>query len=340
MTGRVRIAINGFGRIGRTILRQLLLSSSNDDIEIVAINDIAPLKTCAYLFQYDSVYGPYPGTIAVQDKAIMIDSCIIPFHSSSNLVELDLSGVDVVLECTGKVQTRKLAEAGLNAGAKTVLISGPSEVADTTIVLGGNDEDLALERIISNSSCTTNAIVPLLKKLDLHIGIEHAHITTIHCYTGGQPTVDAYGTSQTRSRAAAASMIPTSTSAALQTTKVLPKFNERLSVAAVRVPCLSVSAVDLVLQLTEMPSVPTSEFLREYFKEDHIVGLTEDACVSVDMRSRSESVVIAIPESKTVCNKQLRIFGWYDNEWGFSARMIEMARLIASKHTPGGRFGI
>ncbi len=331
MAGRTRIVINGFGRIGRTVLRQLLTDPDNADIEVVGINDIAPLKTCAYLFQYDSVFGPYPGTVFAGQATLTIADRVFPFWSHSDLRNADLSDVDVVLECTGRATERATAEAGLDAGASNVLISGPSPCADKTIVMGANDAELGDARIISNASCTTNAIAPLIRSLDVGLGIERAHITTIHCYTGSQPTVDVPGPNLERSRAAAVSMVPTTTSAASQVVQVLPDFKDRLSVAAVRVPCLSVSAIDAVFQICETPDEPLRDFVQSSFAGSGLVGLTEDACVSTDLRSRPESLVIALPETMVIGPKQLRVFGWYDNEWGFSARMIDMTRRLAKR---------
>jgi glyceraldehyde 3-phosphate dehydrogenase len=255
----------------------------------------------------------------------------IPFTGARDLRGLDLSGVDVVLECTGHAQSRAAAEAGLAAGARMVLISGPSAAADATVVLGANDHALGAARIVSNASCTTNAIAPLLRLIERGPGIAQAHVTTIHCYTGSQPTVDAPGPSPERSRAAAVSMIPTSTSAAGQVTGVLPDLAGRLSIAAVRVPCLSVSAIDAVIQTRAPLPEPACDWLRAALTEAPMIGLTEDPCVSTDFRGRSESLVLALPEIQQTGSGQLRLLGWYDNEWGFSARMIEMTRRMAAR---------
>ncbi|MDX1780284.1 MAG: glyceraldehyde 3-phosphate dehydrogenase NAD-binding domain-containing protein [Thalassovita sp.] len=329
MTRPVRVFINGFGRIGRTLLRQLLQGQGPERLEVVGINDIAPLETCAYLLRYDSVYGLFPSTVEAGQNCLRIGGKSFPFFSEPDLRKLDLRDVDVVLECTGKANDRAAAAAGIEAGASKVLISGPSSAADRTIVIGANDHELGDARIVSNASCTTNAIAPLLRTLDLELGIERAHITTIHCYTGSQPTVDQPGASLERSRAAAVSMVPTTTSAAAQVINVLPEFQGHLSVAAVRVPCISVSAIDATLQIADTPSEPFVEFLKKTFAGSSLIGLTEDPCVSTDFRARSESLVIALPETQPTGHRQLRLFGWYDNEWGFSARMIEMAERLS-----------
>ena len=327
----MRIVINGFGRIGRTVLRQILTQTGNEDIEIALINDIASLETCAYLFKYDSTYGPFPHSVAIERNGLNINGIFVPFGAKPDLSAHDLAGVDVVLECTGKVNSRMTAEQGLTAGARNVLISGPSDHADRTIVLGANDEALGDERIISNSSCTTNAIAPLLRRLDDALGIETAHVTTIHCYTSSQPMVDAPRGDLARSRAGAESMVPTTTSAARELCKLVPEVGCRTSVSAVRVPSMSVSAIDAVLQLSAPLSAPATEILAGIAENSKIIGTTTDPCVSRDLRARPESVILALPETLLIGDKQLRIFGWYDNEWGFSSRMIDMARCLSTR---------
>jgi glyceraldehyde 3-phosphate dehydrogenase len=296
----IRLFINGFGRIGRTVLRQIWQSRAQGRFEIVGINDIAPLETCAYLLRYDSVFGPFPETVTESDASLTLSGTRIPFHCQPDLRALDLRDVDVVLECTGKVNDRGFAEAGLDAGAARVLVSGPSPVADRTLVMGANEQEVGDARIASNASCTTNAIAPLLRALDTRLGITCAHITTIHCYTGSQPTVDKPGASLSRSRAAAVSMVPTTTSAASQITGVLPDFADRLSVAAVRVPCLSVSAIDAVLQLSVDAPASFNNLLMDIFDGSPLIGLTTDPCVSTDFRARPESLVLALPETQQI----------------------------------------
>jgi glyceraldehyde 3-phosphate dehydrogenase len=216
----IRIAINGFGRIGRTLLRILLREAP--DFELVLINEIEPLDTCAYLFEYDSVFGPWQGEVSAEAEALVVDGRRIPFRAAPDISTLDLSGVDIVMECTGMGGTRAMAERGLAAGAGAVLVSGPSPEADITVVLGANEGDLGNQRIISNASCTTNALAPLARLLDEAFGIVSGQMTTVHCYTGSQPTVDKPRQVPERSRAAALSMVPTTTSAQHQTGLVLP----------------------------------------------------------------------------------------------------------------------
>ncbi|WP_084861115.1 type I glyceraldehyde-3-phosphate dehydrogenase [Salibaculum halophilum] len=331
MSRPLRVFINGFGRIGRSLFRQILTTPVGAGIEVAGVNDIAPLETCAYLLRFDSVYGPFPGSVEAGPGWLQADDARLPFHHVSDLRQLDLAEVDVVLECTGRAKDRQTADAGMTAGAAQVLISGPSGAADRTIVLGANEADLREARIVSNASCTTNAIAPLLRALDGAFGITRAHVTTVHCYTGSQPTVDQPGANLERSRAAAVSMVPTTTSAMDQVTRVLPGFRDRLSVAAVRVPTISVSAVDAVLQLDRPPRGDAASALAEALADRTLFGMTHDPCVSTDFRGRSESLVLALPETQVLPDGQLRLLGWYDNEWGFSARMLDMARRMAAR---------
>jgi len=327
----MRIVINGFGRIGRTVLRQVLNLPETDAIEVVRINDIAPLETCAYLFKYDSVFGPWPGEVTAGDGSLRVDGREIVFSAEPDLSILDLSNVDVVLECTGKADTRTVAERGLKAGATNVLISGPSPAADITLVLGANEEQMGSHRVVSNGSCTTNALAPLLRGLDDAIGVKSGHMTTIHCYTGSQPMVDAPRGPLERSRAGGVSMVPTTTSATKLVGTVLPQLAGKVSGAAVRVPAISVSAVDLTVTLAQPVSAPFNDRLLDIFEKNPVIGFIRDRVVSTDMRTRPESLVIHLPETLEANDRQVRIFGWYDNEWGFSARMIDMARLMADR---------
>ena len=320
----MRIVINGFGRIGRTIVRALFTTRVGSGLDIVAINDIAAAELCAYLFEFDSVFGPFPGAVSYGSDGLRINGTVIPLHQSSDLSDLDLTGVDVVLECTGKAGVRDVAQRGLSAGARRVLISGPS---DATVVLGANDAAAAAHPILSNASCTTNALAPLLATLDRAFGVEHGHMTTIHCYTSSQPMIDAPRGDFARSRAGGLSMVPTTTSATALIDTVLPGLAGRITGAAVRVPTASVSAVDLVVRLRGAPDHgAVAEAL--HAAVGPILGWTDRPLVSSDLRARPESLVIAGPELQ-VQPGMARIFGWYDNEWGFSNRMIDMAlRLV------------
>jgi glyceraldehyde 3-phosphate dehydrogenase len=328
----IRIAINGFGRIGRTLLRILLREAP--DFELVLINEIEPLDTCAYLFEYDSVFGPWQGEVSAEAEALVVDGRTIPFRAAPDISTLDLSGVDIVMECTGMGGTRAMAERGLAAGAGAVLVSGPSPEADMTVVLGANEGDLGDHRIISNASCTTNALAPLARLLDEAFGIVSGQMTTVHCYTGSQPTVDKPRQVPERSRAAALSMVPTTTSAQHQTGLVLPGLQGRIEARAIRVPTASVSAIDLTVQTRDPAERGQVDALfREAAARSPVFGYTDKPLVSSDLRSRPESIILSGPEISVSTGGLLRVFGWYDNEWGFSCRMIDMARLIASRRT-------
>ncbi|MDX2483780.1 MAG: glyceraldehyde 3-phosphate dehydrogenase NAD-binding domain-containing protein [Pseudodonghicola sp.] len=327
----MKLAINGFGRIGRSILRQILTTPRGADIDLVLINDIAPAETCAYLFQYDSTFGPFPGEVSAQDGYLNVNGRQIRLTQESDLRHVDLSGVAVLLDCTGIARTSELAHRGIDVGADKVLISGPSPAAEITVVLGANEEALGDERVVSNASCTTNALAPLVKVIDTLAGVERAHMTTIHCYTNSQPLVDAPRGDLARSRAAALSMIPTTSSATHLIDTVLPHLAGRISGAAVRVPAASVSAVDLVVQLEQDRDITsfTAE-LKAAVAASPVLGWTERPLVSSDLRARPESLVIAQPETRMIGPRQVRVFGWYDNEWGFSARMLDMAKRMAA----------
>ncbi len=328
----MKLAINGFGRIGRTILRQVLALPQDSDIELVLINDIAPLDTCAYLFKYDSTFGPYAGEVEGRNDMLVADGREIAMIHSADLANVDLSGVDVLLDCTGIARTSDVARRGLSAGAGKVLISGPSPAAEVTVVLGANEGDLGAARIVSNASCTTNGLAPLVKVLDEIGGIAAGHMTTIHCYTNSQPMVDAPRGDLARSRAGAMSMVPTTSSATHLIDVVLPHLAGRISGAAVRVPTASVSAVDLVVTLDRaMDAQQFDTAFRQAIDASPVLGWTDMPLVSSDLRSRPESLIIAGPETRVVGDHQVRVFGWYDNEWGFSARMLDVARLMTNK---------
>ncbi len=321
----IKVALNGFGRIGRSVLRAWLTSPDWPNIEIVAVNDIASLEICAYLFEFDSVFGPFKGRVAFEPGVLIAGGKRIPFTRQPDLSKLDLAGVDILMECTGRATNREIAEQGLAAGAKRVLVSGPESDADLTIVLGANDEKLRPEhRIVSNASCTTNALAPLARVLDDAYGLETALMTTVHCYTGSQPTVDMPMANPARSRAAALSMVPTTTSAEALVDIVLPHLAGRITGSAVRVPAASVSCVDLAVITRANPSAEDVRALLA--SSGGVIGYTDKPLVSSDLRQRPESLIIAGPEIKQSKGGMLRVFGWYDNEWGFSCRMLDVAR--------------
>ena len=307
----MRVFINGFGRIGRSVLRAWAQAPQRwPGLEVAGINDIAAPEMCAYLFEYDSGFGPWRGSVGLEDGAL-------------DIATLPLAGVDVVMECTGRADKREVAERGLLAGAGRVLVSGPSAAADLTLVLGANDGELAAQRIVSNASCTTNALAPLARLIHDHWGVVTGSMTTIHCYTGSQPTVDAPAADYPRSRAAALSMVPTTTSAQRLLDRVLPQIAGRIEGSAVRVPTASVSAVDLAV-MTERPTT-AAEVNQALRAAGGVIGATDRPLVSTDLRARPESIVMATPETRVTAGGMLRVFGWYDNEWGFSNRMLDVA---------------
>ncbi len=322
-----RIFINGFGRIGRTVLRAWTTGRA-PDLQIVGINDIAAPDLCAHLFAYDSVFGPYPGQAELIGDALVVDEKPIPLHRTPDISTLELDQVDILLECTGKANSRDVATRGLKAGARRVLISGPSDAADLTMVLGANDDLLDDQLIVSNASCTTNALAPIVKLLDDTWGIKTGWMTTIHCYTGSQPTIDAPRGDMLRSRAAGLSMVPTTTSAQRLLNQVLPDIAGRIEAAAVRVPTASVSAVDLTVTLDQAASLDdVHDTIRQ---QSGIIGWTDKPLVSSDLRARPESLIISLPETRVTSGGLVRVFGWYDNEWGFSCRMLDVAEMIGT----------
>ncbi|MBC7738347.1 MAG: aldehyde dehydrogenase [Candidatus Saccharibacteria bacterium] len=326
----MKLFINGFGRIGRSVLRAWMGAPDLwPGVQIVGINDIATPEMCAYLFQYDSVFGPWRGPVVLEAGCLVVNGRAMPLHRVPDISGLDLAGVDVVLECTGRADGREVALRGVQAGARRVLVSGPSAGADVTVVLGANEAVLAWQVVVSNASCTTNALAPLVRLLDREWGLVTGSMTTIHCYTGSQPTVDAPAADFARSRAAALSMVPTTTSAQRLLDLVLPQLVGRIEGSAVRVPTASVSAVDLAVMLARPVSAEAvNAALRS---AGGVIGTTDEALVSSDLRARAESIVMACPQTRVTAGGMLRVFGWYDNEWGFSNRMLDVARLMARR---------
>lgn len=327
----MRIAINGLGRIGRSILRLLHSTRSGDGFEVVMLNDIARPELCAYLFKHDSVFGVWPGDVSFDDSGLCVDGVRYPLSAAPDLSEVDLSGVDLLLECTGKANTRAFAARGLRAGARRVLISGPCPEADLSLVLGANEATLGDQEVVSNTSCTTNALAPLARVLDDSFGVVTGHMTTIHCYTSSQPTIDAPRGDLVRSRAAALSMVPTTTSAGGLVDTVLPDLAGRITATSVRVPTASVSAIDLTVRL--QADVDVGQVNALLSEAGGVIGTTDQLLVSSDLRGRPESIIMALPETHVTQaptgEALVRVFGWYDNEWGFSNRMLDVARLMA-----------
>ncbi|NEX45898.1 type I glyceraldehyde-3-phosphate dehydrogenase [Pseudotabrizicola algicola] len=320
----MRVFINGFGRIGRSVLRAWASDGAAwPGLEVVGINDIAAPEMCAHLFEFDSVFGPWRGSVQLEGGSLVVNGKAIPLFRTPDLSVLDLAGVDVVMECTGRADHPEVAARGLRAGARRVLISGPSGAAEVTVVLGANDEALADQKIVSNASCTTNALAPLARLIEREWGVVTGSMTTIHCYTGSQPTVDAPAADYARSRAAALSMVPTTTSASRLLDLVLPQMAGRIEGSAVRVPVASVSCVDLSV-MTARP-VTVAAVNAAFHAAGGVIGVTDRPLVSTDLRARPESIVMATPETRVTAGGLLRVFGWYDNEWGFSNRMLDVA---------------
>ena len=324
----VKVAINGFGRIGRNVLRAIV-ESGRTDIEVVAINDLGPVETNAHLLRFDSVHGRFPAEVTTTDSTIDVGRGPIDVTAIRNPAELPWDGVDVVLECTGIFTDRDKAAVHLENGAHRVLVSAPSKGADNTIVYGVNHDTLTSDQIIvSNASCTTNCLSPVAKALNDAIGIKRGFMTTIHSYTGDQPTLDTMHKDLYRARAAAMSMIPTSTGAAKAVGLVLPELNGKLDGVAIRVPTPNVSCVDLTFEAARDTTIEEINAAVKSAAEGAmkgVLGYTDDPLVSMDFNHDPHSSVFASEQTKVMDGNMVRILTWYDNEWGFSNRMADTA---------------
>lgn len=324
----VTVGINGFGRIGRCTLRHIA-ESARDDVKVVKVNATGPLETAAHLIRYDSVHGRFANEVTIGEGTMDLGVGPIEMFSTYNMDELDWSGVDVVLECTGNFNDGEKAKAHLDRGAKKVLLSAPGKNVDKTIVFGVNDNELlASHTMVSNGSCTTNCLAPVAKALNDAIGIENGLMTTIHSYTGDQPTLDRRHKDLYRARAAAMAMIPTSTGAAKALGEVLPELKGKLDGTAMRVPTPNVSAVDLTFVASKDVTVEdVNEVMREaaYGAMKGVLGYDAEKKVSIDFNHTTESSIFAPDQTKVVGGRTVRILSWYDNEWGFSARMADVA---------------
>ena len=337
----VRVAINGFGRIGRNILRAIA-EAGRKDIEVVGINDLGPVETNAHLLRFDSVHGRFPGTVTVEGDSISLSNGTAHSGKIKVSAERDPSklpwkqlGVDIALECTGIFTAKEKASAHLAAGARRVLISAPAENADATIVYGVNHETLTGDHlVVSNGSCTTNCLAPVAKVLNDTVGIETGFMTTIHAYTGDQPTLDTLHKDLYRGRAAAMSMIPTSTGAAKAIGLVLPELNGKLDGVAIRVPTPNVSVVDLKIVASRKT---TKEEINEAMKRASeqqlkgILGYTTAPNVSIDFNHDPHSSTFHMDQTKVQNGTLVRVMSWYDNEWGFSNRMADTAVAMGKK---------
>jgi glyceraldehyde 3-phosphate dehydrogenase len=332
----VRVAINGFGRIGRLVLRSIV-EHGRRDIEVVAINDLGSVEANAHLLRYDSVHGRFPGVVTVDGDTLDVGFGkikVTAIRDPGQLPHKEL-GVDIALECTGLFTTRDKAAAHLTAGARKVLVSAPCDHADKTIVFGVNADTLtAADTVVSNGSCTTNCLAPVAKVLLDLCGIERGYMTTIHSYTGDQPTLDTLHKDLYRARAAAMSMIPTSTGAAKALGLVLPELAGKLDGSSIRVPTPNVSVVDLNI----VPRRPVTVAEINAAMSDAaaagplqgILQVTNDPLVSTDMNHIAASSTVALPQTQVVDGTLARVLAWYDNEWGFSTRMADTALAMAS----------
>jgi glyceraldehyde 3-phosphate dehydrogenase len=331
-----RIAINGFGRIGRLVLRAAL-KQGGDDLEFVAVNDLTSPKTLAHLFAFDSVHGRFDGEVEGTDDHLHIDGRAIRVFAERDPANLpwEAMGVDIVLECTGFFTERSKAAAHLAAGARKVIISAPAKNEDVTVVLGVNDDayDPDHHHVISNASCTTNCLAPVVKVLHEAFGFERGLMTTIHAYTNDQTTLDAPHSDLRRARAAAMSMIPTTTGAARATSLVLPEMKGRIDGMAIRVPTPDVSVVDLTCELgTDV----TAEAVNEAFTAaaegalKGILGVESRPLVSIDFTGDSRSSIVDAACTTVIQGRTVKVLAWYDNEWGYSCRVVDLARKVAA----------
>ena len=333
----VRVVINGFGRIGRNVLRAIA-ESGRKDIEVVGINDLGPVETNAHLLRYDSVHGRFPGEVTVKGDTISVGNSAIKVTAIKDPATLPWKelGVDVAMECCGIFTSKEKASAHLTAGAKRVLVSAPADGADLTVVYGVNHDKLRKDhKVVSNGSCTTNCLAPVAKVINDAVGIETGFMTTIHAYTGDQPILDTLHKDLYRTRAAALSMIPTSTGAAKAIGLVLPELKGKLDGVAIRVPTPNVSVVDLKVVAKKST---TKEEINDAVKraaEQQLKGIlnyTNDPNVSIDFNHDAHSATFHMDQTKVMNGTLVRVMAWYDNEWGFSNRMsdtaVAMGRLI------------
>jgi len=326
----VRVAINGFGRIGRNVLRAIAETGRND-IEVVAINDLAPVETNAHLLRFDSVHGRFPGKVTVDGDSINCGTGPIKVTAIKDPTQLPWRalGVDIALECTGIFTSKEKAAAHLTAGAKAVLISAPGDGADLTVVFGVNHDKLTrAHKIVSNASCTTNCLAPVAKVLNDAIGIDKGFMTTVHSYTNDQPSLDQVHKDLYRARAAALSMIPTSTGAAKAVGLVLPELAGRLDGVAIRVPTPNVSVVDFKFVAKKATSKDEVNAAVKRAAEQQlkgILGFTTQPNVSIDFNHDPHSAVFHMDQTKVLDGTLVRVMAWYDNEWGFSNRMADTA---------------
>jgi len=332
---KARIAINGFGRIGRMVFRKLV---SEDAVDLVAVNASYPAETLAHLVKYDSSHGRFDGDIFAEENALIVNGKRIELISNRNPEELpwDKMNIDIVIEATGKFNDREKAALHLNAGAKKVILSAPGTNEDVTIVMGVNDGKFDIEKheVISNASCTTNCLAPVAKVLNDTFGITNGLMTTVHSYTNDQKNLDNPHKDLRRARACAESIIPTSTGAAKALSLVLPELKGKLHGMALRVPTSNVSLVDLVVDLEQDVTV---DDINNAFKDaangslQNIIEYTEEPLVSVDFNTNPHSAIIDGLSTMVIGDKKVKVLAWYDNEWGYSCRVVDLTKLVAKE---------
>ena len=332
----VKVAINGFGRIGRLALRKLM--EQTDKFEVVAINDLTDAKMLAHLFKYDTAQGRFNGEIEVKEGAFVVNGKEIKVYNEMDPHNIPWGelGVEYVLECSGVFTTLEKAQAHIDAGAKKVIITAPAKGEDITVVLGVNEKDYDNEKhnIISNASCTTNCLAPFAKVLDEKFGIEEGLMTTIHAYTNDQQLLDKTHKDLRRARAAAESMIPTTTGAAKAVAKVLPQLEGKLNGFSVRVPTPTVSLVDLVCTLKKGATIEeVNSALKEASEGElkGILGYCDLPLVSIDFRGDSRSSIIDALSTMAIGDKMFKVVSWYDNEWGYSTRTVDLVKYVAER---------
>lgn len=327
------VGLNGFGRIGRGVLRALI-ESKVEDLEVVAINDLSTPETLAHLLRFDSVHGRFTGDVEVADDALIVNGRKISVTAERDPAKLPWTGVDVAMECTGFFTGRDKAAAHLQNGSKRVLISAPGAGADRTVVYGVNHKDLTSQDVIvSNASCTTNCLAPVAAVLDAAVGIKTGYMTTIHAYTGDQPSHDAPHKDLYRGRAAAVSMVPTSTGAAKAISLVLPRLDGRLEGSAVRVPTPNVSLVDLCFVPENDTTADAVNAAVKAAADGPLKGILSyetEPTVSIDYNHDPHSSCFASLQTKVTQGGMVRVVSWYDNEWGFANRMIDTGRAMAA----------
>ncbi|KPJ65238.1 MAG: glyceraldehyde-3-phosphate dehydrogenase [Syntrophobacter sp. DG_60] len=330
----IRVAINGFGRIGRCFLRRAM---EYGDIEVVAINDLLAIpETAVYLFKYDSVYHKYKGSVGHHGDNLVVDGreIVITHERDPQALPWKELGIDVVIECTGHFTDKEGSEKHLKAGAKKVIISAPSKNADAVIVLGVNEEiyDPRNHHIVSLASCTTNSLAPVAKVLNDSFGIESLFITAIHSYTAGQALVDSFGKRLRRARAAAVSIIPTTTGATIATEQVLPELKGKMRGLAMRVPVLCGSVTDIVANVQkEATEEEVNDALRASSQTEKMKGIlevTDDRIVSIDIIGNSHSAIVDAISTMVLHKKVVKVLSWYDNEWGYACRLVDFTKMI------------